>query len=403
MGIDDSKKILIIGSGIAGLSAAKAVLLQNPSAAVTIISQEKYPPYYRIRLCELIGKDTSFENYFINPVSWYKDNGISLVLSEKVLKIDTAAKQVSIASGTYMYDSLIIASGSVPVIPPFKGKELIGVHTLWNLDDISAINSTLSKSRKSVIIGGGLLGLEIAYHIRQMGIETVLVEALPRLLPKQLDEEGASIFTGKVDSVGIKAITGQSVTEFKGGHGNVEEVSLSDGQSLQADIVVVSVGVRPDTSLCADAGITLDRFIQVDDKMQTNIADIYAAGDVVSYNKQWFGLWLVADVQGKVAGTNAAGGNSVYQSQNNPYVLNTMGIRIVSAGDVDLSGDKHHEVTRSSDIGTFSYVRLDFRDNLLKGGILMGLAAKGQVRLQALINSETPRESVSIEEFIQTH
>ncbi|MHB1485716.1 MAG: NAD(P)/FAD-dependent oxidoreductase [Saccharofermentanales bacterium] len=394
------EKILIIGSGIAGLSAAKAAIRQNPEAAVTMITQEKYPPYYRIRLCELIGNETSFENYFINPVSWYEENKISLVLSEKALRIDTIAKQLSTATRTYDYDSLVITSGSIPAMPPFKGKELAGIHTLWNLDDISSINTALSGCRSAVIIGGGLLGLETAYHIKQSGIETTLIEGLPRLLPKQLDEEGASIFLQKAVELDINVITGQSVTEFKGGNGHVQEVVISDGQSFKADIVIVSVGVRPDTALCAEAGITTERFIPVDGKMHTNVPGIYTAGDVVSYDKQWFGVWSVAESQGKTAGINAAGGDAVYEAQNIAYILNTMGTRIVSSGDVDLSGEKRHEIQRLSDLAAFSYVRMDFADNRLKGGILMGKAAKWQVKFQTLVNSEAAKETISINDFI---
>lgn len=393
-------KILIIGSGIAGLSAAKTALRQNPEADVTMMTQEKYPPYYRIRLCELIGKDTPYDNFFINPVSWYKDNKINLVLSEKALRIDNAAKYVFTESGNHPYDSLVITCGSIPAMPPFKGKELGGIHTLWNLDDVSSINADLPGCRNAVVIGGGLLGLETAYHIKQSGIDTTLIEGLPRLLPKQLDEEGASIFLRKVMELDIDVITGQSVTEFKGVNGNVHEIAISDGRSFDADLVVVSVGVRPDTSLCADAGIATDRFITVDRKMQTNVPGIFAAGDVVSYDKKWFGVWPVAESQGKIAGANAAGGDMAYDPQNITYVLNTMGIRIISSGDVDLSGDKKHEILRLSDIEAFSYVRLDFVDDHLRGGILMGKAAKWQVRLQTLIDNAVLKENISISDFI---
>lgn len=408
------RKIVIIGSGIAGLSAGKSARTQDSFAEITIISRDTHPPYYRLRLCEMIGTDTAYENFYINPISWYKKNKFTLLLSTKVLSINCETKKITTDKGDIDFDSLIIASGSTPAMPPFAGKDLPGIHTLWNFEDITAINEGLKKSQSAVVIGGGLLGLETAYRISQMGITTTLIEGMSRLLPKQLDEEGSVVFTKKVGNLGIHVITGQSVTEFKG-DGHVQEVVLADATVIKTDIVIVSVGVKPNTSICEDSGILLDRYIPVTEKMQVKIIShntsdeietsdisnfLYAAGDVASFNKEWFGQWPVALLQGQTAGTNAAGGNALYHMENSPYILNTMGTRVVVSGDVIDSMETDTYVIKETIEETYSYIKLVFKNGFLTGGVLIGDYSSKFVKLQSLIKGKAPKDTVSITDFI---
>ncbi len=421
-------RIVIIGSGIAGFSAAKAAIKQDPTSKVTIVSQEIHPPYYRLRICELIGKDAPPESFYINPYPWYEENGVELILSRKVQTINQSEKFINTDNGKIYYDHLIIASGSTPAVPPFKGKELQGIHTIWNIEDISAINETLKYSKSALVIGGGLLGLETAYYIKQMGISTTLIEALPRLLPKQLDEEGSIIFETNVTRLGINVVTGLSVGEFRG-KGRVSEVILSDGQSLDADIVIISVGVRPNTNICSESGILINRFIPINAKMQVNILKnsvdsassvitdssspinkeenpcaesewIFAAGDVATFNKEWFGLWTVASAQGQVAGTNAAGGNASYVMENSPYILSTMGTKVIVSGDVNEILGEESEVLKDSKLDSCSYVKLVFKAGILTGGILMGNASSGFIKLQQLIKAHAHIDTVHLSSFL---
>ena len=467
-----SQKILIIGNGIAGLSATKAARKQDPHAEIVILSQESHPAYYRLRLCELIGKDTPLEGFYIHPIEWYSQNGISLFLSCDVLSIHNPAKvsnfqehhiqnehgnvittditdetslqikfsnsssqtdKISIANnnlkyvstnkGDFAFDKLVIASGSTPVMPPFPNRELAGIFTLWNLENITAINEALKNSHSAVIVGGGLLGLEIAFHISQMGISTTLIEGLPRILPKQLDESGSGIFTKKIESLGIRVITGQSVKEFQGVE-RVEKVVLADGQILNADIVIISVGVRPNINIFGDCGILLDRYIQVNEYMQVKVAVnynstqsglsavssnpgdlvfsdcIYAAGDVASYNKTWFGLWTVANSQGQIAGTNAAGGHVQYHIDNYPYILNTMETKIAVSGDVIISEGEIADVLQNVDPIKYSYIKLVFKEGVLIGGILIGEPSSKFVKLQTLIKNKATKDNVTLIDFL---
>jgi nitrite reductase (NADH) large subunit len=407
------QRLLIIGSGIAGLSAAKAARKQDARIDITILGQEDAPPFYRLRLCELIGKDLSFESLWIHPLSWYTENRVSLLLSHRVLSISEKTKVVSTDNGDFPYDTLIVTSGSMSFMPPFSGRDLNGIHTLWNFSDITAINEGLKTARNAVVIGGGLLGLETAYCICKMNITTTLVEGLPRLLPKQLDEEGSAIFTKKVKSQGIHVVTGQSVKEFQG-DSHVKKVVLSDGQVIPADIVIVSVGVRPNIGVISGSGILADRYILVNERMLVGLVSdnitakpdtmefsdhIYAAGDVASCNKTWFGQWSVSMLQGQTAGMNAAGGQAAFQMETSPYVLGTMGTKVVVAGSANGLQEENPDVIQKTDPATYSYIKLVFQNNILTGGILIGDYASKFVHLQSLIKNQTPKDQVSLAEF----
>ncbi|NLM12288.1 MAG: NAD(P)/FAD-dependent oxidoreductase [Epulopiscium sp.] len=395
-----SRQILIVGSGAAGHSAAKAARAQDPEANIIMFGEESRLPYYRLRLCEYIGKNEDFDDLKISNEEWFEKNRIQVELSSKVTAIDANAKKISINDKEYNYDSLVLTTGSTPIMPPFKGKELSGIHTMWTWADIIEINKSLMNAKKAVVIGGGLLGLEAAYKISEMGIDVSLIEGMPRLLPRQLDEEGSKIFKDKVESLGISVFCGKSVTGFAGDHnGHVTQVHMADDTVLDTDVVIVAVGVAPNTDLFRNCGMSIDRFVNVNEKMETSIKDIYAAGDVACLNGRWFGLWSVAGKQGQVAGTNAAGGKAVYKTTDAPYILATMGTRVVCLGDtcVVQSDDSKavSEIDQRVDKEQFCYSKLVFNNGVLVGYILIGEPAKSFNKLQRLMNTNVTAETVN--------
>ncbi len=394
------RRILIIGSGIAGLSAAKAARAQDPEAKITIFGEEHRLPYYRLRLCEYIGKIVDYNELDISHEEWFDNNRIQLELSSKVIEIDTKGKKINTTDKQYSYDSLVLATGSTPIIPPFKGKELLGVHTIWTLEDLTGINKNIVDAKKVVVIGGGLLGLETAHKISEMGIDVSLIEGMPRLLPKQLDEGGSEIFRDKVQSLGITVYCGKSVAGFEGDHnGRITQVHMDDGTFLEADVVIVAVGVAPNTKIFQDSGISMNRFIDVNENMETSIEDIYAAGDVASLSGRWFGQWTVALKQGQVAGTNAAGGNAHYKTTDTPYILTTMGTRVVCLGDIGIIQSENsvagYEIDQRIDKEEFSYSKLVFHNELFVGYILVGNPAKAFTKLQTLINTNATAKNIN--------
>ncbi len=404
MGMIDSgaaRKIVIIGGGPAGLAAATAARAADPEAEITMFSSDSRLPYYRLRLCEYVGREIDYAKLTIRPEPWFADNHIVLRLSAPVTAIDPARHVIRAADGEVPYDRLVVAAGSTPVLPPFEGRDLAGVHTLWTCGDLESINRSLAGAKSAAVIGGGLLGLEMAYRLREAGIRVTLIEKFPRLLPRQLDEEGSAIFTEKVRSLGIRVLCGAGVTGLRDGgtgEGRVRFVELDDGTAADADLAVVSVGVAPNTSLCRESGIDVERFVVVNDRMETGTESIYAAGDIASLNGRWFGLWTVADAQGKTAGSNAAGGSVSYAAAPSPYVLSTMGTRVVCAGDpgdgsgAGGEGTPQYESVVKADRGTFSYSRLVFRDGRFAGYMLVGSPAAGWSRLQTLIGRAAGRD-----------
>ena len=395
-----SRQILIVGNGAAGFSAAKAARAQDPEAEITIFGEDNQLSYYRLRLCDYIGKSVDYDKLKISNEEWYEKNRIRVEKSSKVTAIDTKAKRISTNGKEYSYDSLVLATGSKPIMPPFKGKELSGVHTIWTLRDIVEINKELVDAKKAVVIGGGLLGLEAAHKISEMGIDVSLIEGMPRLLPKQLDEEGSEIFRYKVQSLGISVYCGKSVTGFDGGiNGHVKQVNMDDGTLLEADVVIVAVGVTPNTVVFQNCGMSISRFLNVNEKMETSIKDIYAAGDVASINGRWFGQWVVASRQGEVAGTNAAGGYAVYKTTDVPYILNTMGTRVVCSGNTGVIQSDNSEVTyeidQKIDKEQFHYSKLVFHNGLFVGYILVGEPAKAFNKHQPLINTSVSNEAIN--------
>jgi len=395
----NSKQVLIVGNGAAGLSAAKAARAQDPDADIIMFCEDNHLPYYRLRLCNYIGKSIKGDELEINNDEWFEKNRIQVEKSSKVTEIDVKSKKIRANDKEYVYDSLILTTGSTPIMPPFKGKQLSGIHTIWTIEDIVEINKSLMDAKKAVVIGGGLLGLEAAYEISRMGINVSLIESMSRLLPKQLDEKGSEIFEDKVRSLGISVLCGKSVTGFEGDkYGRVKQVFMADDTSLEADVVIVTVGVAPNTAIFQDTGISMNRFVNVNEKMETSIKNVYAAGDVASVNGKWFGQWTVASKQGQVAGTNAAGGNAVYKATDIPYVLSTMGTRVVSSGETGVIRPDNsvvtYEINRRVDKENFSYSKLIFRNEMFVGYILVGDPAKAFNKLQPLINTCVSTETV---------
>jgi len=394
-----SRRILIVGNGAAGLAAAKAARAQDPEAMITIFAEDNRLPYYRLRLCEYIGRNLNFDELKISSEEWFAKNRIQLELSSKVTAIDSEAKEIITSGREYSYDSLVLATGSTPIMPPFKGKELASVHTLWTVADIIDINKSLQNAKRAVVIGGGLLGLETAHKISEMGIDVTLIEGMPRLLPKQLDEEGSELFRNKVQSLGISVFCGMSVSGFEGNNGHVSHVRMADDTLLEADAVIVTVGVAPNTAIAQNTGIEISRFLTVNEKMETSVRDVYAAGDVASVNGRWFGQWQVAGKQGQVAGTNAAGGNAIYELVDIPYILATMGTRVVCSGDTaaNQSGEAEaiYDIDQRLDNEKYNYSKLVFRNGLFVGYMLIGDPTKAFSKLQSMINTNADKESIN--------
>lgn len=380
---DKKEKFIIIGNGAAGYYASSAIRSRNNCSEIQIISSEKILSYYRPQLSNYLSNTIPDEMFYISPLTWYKENNIGLTLNTTVTKIKTDAKSLILSDGKEIsYDKLIIANGSHNFIPPLKGIDKSNVYTLKSVFDADNIKDAIHKSKNAVVIGGGLLGLEAAWEISKSGVKVSVVEFMNRLLPMQLDEESAEILKNCVNASNIDIILGDSVEEILGG-ASVSGVKLKSSKVLESDLVIFSVGIRPNKELAEGAGILAAKGITVNEKMETNIPGIYACGDVAEINGRVFGNWPSAIEMGKVAGANASGDDTSFKDFVPSSSFNAMNIEIFSCGDVATTSQNSTQVELKN-ISQNIYKKLFFKDNRLVGGILIG-DVKDSVKIMSRI------------------
>ena len=367
--------VVIIGGGVAAVNAADVVSSKNKKARITIISKEKYLPYYRTRLTEILDTEIPMERLEIKKQSWYDERNIKLMLGEEVTSILSGEKAITLSNGEKIkYDSLVIASGARCFIPPFENKDLEGVRVIRELKETLEIKEVAKKCKNVVIIGGGVLGLEAAWGIKNLGANVTVLEVMPRVLPRQLDERGSSLLEKMIKTSGVNIMTGVEIKGFAG-NGKVEKVLLKDGQELAAELVIVSAGIRPNLEFAVSSGIKIERGIVVNERMETSLKDVYACGDVAEFNGKIIGLWQVAMEQGKVVGANICGEEKIYTEQVQPLSFEGMNTQLLSIGEIKCEADCR-EIVEDYNNDKNYYRKFFFQNDILKGVILVGDISK---------------------------
>ncbi len=330
---------------------------------------EAYPFYARIRLGEVVAGRVEPERLTLKGPEWYRDRRVELELGVRAEVLDLEAARVRLSSGeSAPYDALLIATGAVPFVPPIPGADLPGVMTLRDLAGALALRQRALASSQAVVLGGGLLGIEAAASLRQVGLAVVVVEAAPWLLPRQLDREGASVVQKALEARGLSFRIGAKVQAITGGD-RVEGVALESGENLPADLVLVAAGVRPEVSLAREAGIHVERGIVVNDRLETSAPGVFAAGDCAEHRGRLYGFWPAAEAQGRAAGAAMAGEDPQYRGTVPSSTLKVVDIPVLSVGEVDPEGTLESEVR----IGEGRYRRLvRDREGRLVGAILVG-------------------------------
>ena len=362
------KNYLIVGNGVAGTTAAENIRKGDKDGNIRIITNEDYPFYYRIRLNEFLSGDLSEKDLNAKSDQWYKDQDIDLKLGVRITGADPGEKVIiTDKNERFSYDSLLIATGSHSFIPPIKGSEKKGVFALRSIQDARDISAYAEGTEKVVLIGGGLLGLEAGNALRKMGKEVMVVEFFPRLLPRQLDVDGAKRLQGIMEGMGFSFRLGV-VTEDITGADAVDGVKLKGGESLSAGMVIISAGVRPNMELAEPLGLECDKGIKVDDHLRSNQPDIYAAGDVAEYKGMPYGIWPAAMEQGKIAGINIAGGDMIYEGTTMANTLKVVGVDLASAGNIDAEGEFESRIIADEKV----YKKIVLEDNRIVGCIMLG-------------------------------
>jgi nitrite reductase (NADH) large subunit len=329
-------RVIVVGNGLAGTIFSKTLRELDPKAEIDIFAREKYLYYPRPNLIEFLAGNIPQEKLFAFPEEWYASQKISVHLDRPAIKLHPEAKQLEIDGGKKeKYDALLLANGANSFIPPFAGTEKKGVFALRSLDDSLAIIEWIRDHTQVVVIGGGLLGLEIARAIHSRGVEVVRVaEFFDRLLPRQLDSQGASVLQSQIEDLGIKIHVGVSTEEIQG-QGEVRGLRLKGGEELKANTAIVAAGVRPNLGLAAEAGLRTDKGVMVNDFLQTSGPGIYAAGDNVQHNGRIYGIIPATFNQARIVALNINGQQREYAGTIPSNTLKVVGLDLTSIGTVN--------------------------------------------------------------------
>ncbi len=374
-------KVVIVGNNVAGTFTAQNIHFLNEDVEIEIFTQERYPYYTRVNLPELIPGKIQAEDLIVFKDDWYKDKNIKLNLNSKVTKIEPDQKVLFIEGqdDPVSYDKLILALGSVPNIPPIKNaREMVGkgVFTLRTIDDALEIKEFIQnvKAKKAIIIGGGLLGLELANQIKNANLDATVVEFFPRLLPRQLDDECSGMLKNEIESKGINVVLNAATEEIVG-NGAVNGIKLKDGQKIDADIVLIQAGIRATIDLAQNSGLETNRGIIVDEYLETSKKNIFAVGDCVEYKNQTWGIIPACMEQSKIVAASVLGLKKIeYKGTTPKNTLKIVGLELTSIGVFDPSQEVGGgwDILKRADKKDCCYQKLVLKDNTLKGAILFG-------------------------------
>jgi NAD(P)H-nitrite reductase large subunit len=340
-------------------------------------------------------EDLDEDEVFVKPEKWFDENNIIIKLGEKIENVDPDNKTITTASGNKVsYDKLILAHGSYCLIPAIEGSKNKGVFALRHLDDLKNIKEHTSKIESVVVVGGGLLGLESAWHLSQLGKKVSILEISNRILPYQLNEDASYIYENVIKQKNIDIIKGKFVRRVLGSS-DVEGIEFEDGTKLDAGAVIFAIGICPNRQLVENRGFKLNRGVDVNGKMETGINDVYACGDIAEFNGVVYGNWDAAINMAKVAGANAAGDNKVFKPAVKAYVLSAMDTEIFSTGDLGLD-DKDFRAYSNKDYNANFYKKALFKNNMMCGSIIIGDTKDSLKYLRAVKEGATPEEFIEM-------
>jgi nitrite reductase (NADH) large subunit len=383
-----SESLVIVGNGMA---AAKLVEQLSARAlgryAIAVIGEEPQLAYNRVLLSSVLAEDVTIADTELKPARWWSDRGVTLLYGQAAVSVDRQIRRVKLASGaTIPYSRLVFATGSRPIVLPIEGRNLRGVMTFRDMNDVAILKKAGKCS--AVVIGGGLLGLEAAAGLAKAGAKVTVVHLMDRLMERQLDPEAAAMLKTAVESRGIEVVLNAETARFAGNR-KVERVELKDGRALAADIVVMAAGISPNVALARSAGAAINRGIVVDARMQTNIPGIYAIGECAEHEGRCVGLVEPAYEQAAILAANLAGESADYAGSIPSTNLKVTGVNVFSAGDFLGAAGTEQIVFRDRGLGI--YKKLVITKDRLVGAVLFGDSTDGLWYLD-LIRSGVPVE-----------
>lgn len=370
---EKEERYVIIGNGGAGTAACEEIRKRNALAKITIISRENEIGYNRPMLTKIVLSKVGNLSLFIKPSSWYEENYIQLKLGKNVSEIDPKNKVVKMSDGeTEEYDKLVIATGADSFVPNLKGIEKQGVFAIRNLKNIGEIQNYIGDGiKKAVVLGAGVLGLEAAWQLKKAGLDVTVLGNSKVIMNKQLDAKGSEFLKLAIIKSGVNLITGNNIEEISGKE-KVDSLRLTDGTSIEAQMLIVSTGITQNIELAKAAGIETNKSIIVNNKMETSIPDIYACGDCAEFEGSNYAIWPQAIDMGRVAGANVAGDEKVYLETAPAVTFSGMNTSIFSIGDIGKTEGEKYKTKEFSDEENLVYKKLYFLNDKFCGGILIG-------------------------------
>ncbi|HZS72053.1 MAG TPA: nitrite reductase large subunit NirB [Candidatus Acidoferrum sp.] len=365
------ERLIVVGNGMAGVACVEQILKYSPRFDISIFGEETELNYNRILLSSVLAGEKSADEIILNDACWYEKNRIDLRLGVRIVDVDSGSRTVTGDDGSITsFDKLILATGSSPLIPPIEGAGKPGVYAFRNLEDTRALLDRARSGARAVVIGGGLLGLEAARGLQVQGCEVTVVHLMDTLMERQLDAIGGAFLKSKMESLGMRVLLGRNTRAIVGAE-QAEGVEFDDGTSIEADLVVIAAGIRPNVELGRRAGLLVRRGIVVNDYLETSHREIFAVGECVEHNGVCYGLVAPLLEQGKVLAATITGNRGPkYQGSVPAAKLKIMGVDVFSAGD--FSEAPGNDAVRYEDGSLGVYKKLIIRDNRLAGVILVG-------------------------------
>ena len=380
------RHVVVIGNGIAGITAADHVRRRHPDCTIDVVADELHPLYNRMGISRLVYGRSAMQGLHLLPDSWYDDRQVTTWLNTQASRIDRDNGIVVLATGDELpFDRLILATGSAARVPPIDGLDRSGVFVLRSANDAIHVRGYVQRhaAKRAVVIGGGLLGLEAAHALRELGLRVTVVQRGDRLMRDQLDATASEMLARYFRALGIDIALGATPAAVAG-NGSVGGVRLDDDRDVPADVVVICAGIVPNVELARAAGLEIARGILVDDHMRTSDPEILAAGDCAERGGAIYGLWPTAVEQAEIAAINAvAEEQRIYHDKLPVAMLKGVGLHVLALGVVNpAEGDE--TIADTGDGRSVTYRKLVVRDGRVVGGVLVGHESDGPVLTRAV-------------------
>jgi nitrite reductase (NADH) large subunit len=380
-----SEPLVIVGNGMAAArlvdELAKTALGRY---AIAVIGDEPRLAYNRVLLSSVLAGETASHDIELRPAGWWRDRGVTLKYGCIATEIDVGRRELKIAGyESITYSKLVLATGSTPLRLNVPGAALAGVHTFRDSRDVDLLLTLAAQKKRVVVVGGGLLGLEAAYGLAKAGAAVTLVHLMDRLMERQLDAPAAQLLKSLVERKGIEVLLNANTAALHG-ETRIEAVELTDGRRLDADAVIFAAGIRPNTALAKEAGISVNRGIVVDDHLQTGAADIFALGECAEHRGVCYGLVEPAYEQARVLARHLSGGAISYDGSVVATNLKVSGVSVFSAGD--FTGAEGSESVVLNDVRGGTYKKLVIAEGRLTGAVLVGDATDALWYLELIRN-----------------